>query len=86
MAAAVRLWEVKQNTEEKNFYDGLLVNIFGDKTMLGPGFQIASHYAWIPSLIICQNYLHIPEANVKLDCKEQIPALHLIHRVPWISP
>jgi hypothetical protein len=26
------------------------------------------------------------EANVKLDCKEQIPALHLIHRVPWISP
>lgn len=59
MAAAVRLWEVKQNTEEKNFYDGLLVNIFGDKTMLGPGFQIASHYAWIPSLIICQNYLHI---------------------------
>jgi len=23
------------------------------------GFQIASHYAWIPSLIICQNYLHI---------------------------
>lgn len=36
MAAAVRLWEVKQNTEEKIFYDGLLVNIFGDKTMLGP--------------------------------------------------
>ncbi len=23
------------------------------------GFQIASHHAWIPSLIICQNYLHI---------------------------
>jgi hypothetical protein len=36
MAAAVRLWEVKQNTG-KNFYDGLLVNIFGDiKIMLGP--------------------------------------------------
>ncbi len=36
MAAAVRLWEDKQNTGKK-FYDGLLVNIFGDrKTMLGP--------------------------------------------------
>ncbi len=36
MAAAVRLWEVKQNTGKK-FYDGLLVNIFGEiKTMLGP--------------------------------------------------
>jgi len=46
----------------KNFYDGSLVKHFWwHKNNAGTSlwFQIASHYAWIISLIICQNYLHI---------------------------
>jgi hypothetical protein len=40
MAATVRLWEVKQKHTRKKFYDGLLMNIFGDiKTMLGPVYD-----------------------------------------------
>jgi hypothetical protein len=60
MAATVRLWEVKQKHTRKNFYDGLLVNIFGDiKTMLGPVYDfrllliMPGLFPWSSAKTIC---------------------------------